>query len=194
MKQFEVLAAARPVIEALGRLGVPYEIGGSVASSTYGFARATMDVDLVAPVRSEDARPIVEALESSYYVDETAILRAIRDESSFNLVHLETGVKIDVFVLKRGAYPAQALARRRLETVTAEEGSEPLYLAAPEDLILAKLDWYRMSDETSERQWTDVLGVLKVQQGRLDLEYLRRWAQELGSSPLLERALREASR
>ncbi len=65
-------------------------------------------------------------------------------------------------------------------------------VASAEDTLLAKLEWYRMGGEVSERQWRDVLGALKVQAGALDLEYLHRWASELGVDDLLERALTQS--
>ena len=193
MGEPDILLAVRPVIAALERLGIAYQIGGSVASSAYGFARATLDVDLVADVRAEHARSLATALEDEYYVDEASIERAVRTESSFNLIHLDSAIKVDVFVLKRGAYPAQAIERRRLENLGDADGAEPFYLSSPEDLALAKLDWYRLTDETSERQWTDVQGILKVQADRLDLAYLRHWAGILGLALLLDRALKDAA-
>ena len=63
--------------------------------------------------------------------------------------------------------------------------------ASPEDTILAKLEWYRLGNEVSERQWRDVLGVLKTRAGTLELSYLQKWADELKVSDLLERALKE---
>ena len=93
--------ATEPVAGAFERLGVPYYIGGSVASSAYGIPRATMDVDMMSNLLPRHVRPLVELLEPLYYIDESMILDAIEQRSSFNLIHLETMVKIDIFITKK---------------------------------------------------------------------------------------------
>jgi hypothetical protein len=121
------------------------------------------------------------------------IYEAIRRQSCFNLIHLSTMYKVDVFVAKDRPFDRSALSR-----ITREEVGEPgdslhVWFASVEDVILSKLEWFREGGEVSERQWLDVEGVLKVQRGRLDLMYLRRWAAELNVADLLERALGEAA-
>ena len=100
-------------------------------------------------------------------------------------------IKIDIFILKPTSYDQEAFQRRRKDTLDEEQGLE-FYLASPEDIILSKLEWYRMGGGVSERQWNDVLGVLKVQQGNLDITYLQRWAKELGLADLLTQACHDA--
>ena len=192
MNTVDVLGAIGPVAEALERLGAPYYIGGSIASSAYGIARATLDVDMVSDLALEHARPLARMLESCYYVDDRMISDAVRTHSAFNVIHLETMAKVDVFVAKDEPYHRGALQRRRKDTLAGGEEGPEFYLASPEDVILAKLEWYRMGGNVSDRQWTDVLGVLKVQQSSLDGGYLRQWASELGLGGLLEHALRDA--
>jgi hypothetical protein len=97
----------------------------------------------------------------------------------------------DVFVSKRDPFDVKQLERRRLEIVSRDP-ERSAYMASPEDIVLSKLRWYRQTNERSERQWSDVLGVLSVQTDKLDLEYLKHWAIELGVSDLLERALSES--
>ncbi len=191
MPQSEITLAIRPVIETFTALQIPYYIGGSVASSAYGIARATMDVDFVAAIEAKHVPDFVAQLEASYYVDAAMILDAISRRSSFNLIHLETMLKVDVFVLKDEPYHATALQRRRKDTLDDDLEADEFYFGAPEDVILSKLDWYRMS-AGSERQWRDVLGVLKVQKYSLDITYLRHWAEHLRLTDLLQRALIEA--
>jgi hypothetical protein len=186
----ELGAALRPVVETLERIGVPYMVAGSVASSMHGVPRTTLDADLVARIEERHARALVEALGEDYYADEAMIRDAVRQGSSFNLMHQRTMVKVDVFVAKARPYDRGALDRRRRESL----GDLDLFAATPEDVLLSKLEWYDRGGRVSERQWSDVLGILRVQGGALDLTYLRRWAAELGVAALLERSLGEAAR
>ena len=191
MSKPDLLAALEPVVAVLEGLGVPYLVGGSVASSLHGMARATMDVDIVAALETTHVAELVRRLRDDYFVDENMVHDAVRDRSSFNLIHHATVMKVDIFLPKDRRYDQQALARSIADTFVDDEDARPIRFAAPEDVILAKLEWYRLGNETSERQWADLLGVLRVQGDRLDLRYLRRWAVDLDVDDLLERALRE---
>jgi hypothetical protein len=187
----EPIAVTLLVIEALEALDAPYLIGGSLASAVHGVARATVDTDLVADLRLEHAEPLAQALSDAFYVDAESIRDAVRRRSSFNVIHLETMFKVDVFVGKQRPFD-QAQFERRVAQVVATDPERTAYVTSPEDIVLVKLEWFRVGGEVSERQWRDVLGVLKVQGERLDLAYLRRWAAALGVSDLLESALSAA--
>ncbi len=191
MDTHDILLVLEPIIEAFEAFGISYYIGGSVASSAHGIFRATLDVDLVADVRPRHVRLLVKRLESEFYIDEAMLLEAIQRQSSCNLIHLETMNKVDIFILKTTPYSAEAFDRRRKDTLDEEQELE-FYLATPEDTILHKLDWFRIGGYVSERQWTDVLGVLKVQQENLDMDYLQNWAKELELTDLLEKACEDA--
>ncbi|MBE7469220.1 MAG: hypothetical protein DPW09_25790 [Anaerolineae bacterium] len=188
------MAATEPVLvtllvtNALETLGVPYLIGGSLASTLHGVVRTTLDTDLVAELRPEHITPLVQMLQNTFYIDAETAVEAVHRHSSFNLIHLETMFKVDIFVSKQRPFDQAQFARRETQVVTAEP-EQTAYIASAEDTVLTKLEWYRLGGEVSERQWRDVLGVLKVQADRLDLDYLRRWAVELGVADLLEKAL-----
>ena len=190
MNTSQVLAAITPIVEAFEQLGVLYHIGGSVASSVYGILRATIDADLVADLRLEHVRPLVMQLNTDYYIDEDMIRDAIKRRSSFNVIHLDTMLKVDVFIPKSRLFDQEELRRAQQEVLS--EGTRPFNVASPEGTILNKLEWYRMGGEVSDRQWNDILGVLKVQGTDLDLVYLQRWAVNLNVTDLLERALVDA--
>ncbi len=190
MNTSQILAAITPVVEALEQLGAPYHIGGSVASSIYGILRATIDVDLVADLRLEQVRPLVKQLEAAYYIDEDMIRDAIRHRGSFAVIHLDTMLKVDIFIPKSRLFDQEEL--RRVQQEVLAEGTRPFNVASPEGTILNKLEWYRMGGEVSDRQWNDILGVLKVQGTHLDMAYLQRWSASLNVTDLLERALADA--
>jgi hypothetical protein len=191
MKQPDIVVALDVVIACFEKLGIDYYIGGSVASSAYGIARATMDVDIVANVEAGQVDRFVEVLETDYYIDAGMIREAIRRSTSFNLIHLETMIKIDVFILKDQPYNSKAFSRRQRDTLD-EESPREFYLSSPEDVVLNKLQWYQKGGSVSEQQWKDVLGVLKVQGDKLDLEYLKYWASRLNISDLLNRSFDDA--
>jgi hypothetical protein len=191
MKKKDLIHALNEVIECFEVMGITYYVGGSVASSAYGVARATMDVDLVANIEMSHVDRLMNNLKARYYISAEMIREAIRRSTSFNLIHLETMIKIDVFVAKDRPYDSQAMARRRPDTLD-EESPRTFYLASPEDAVLSKLQWYEIGGRVSEQQWKDVLGILKVQSGKLDLKYLRTWAYRLDLSELLNRSLSDA--
>ena len=179
------------VVDALEALGVRYFIGGSLASAVQGVARATLDADVIADLRAEHIEPLTHSLGEQFYFDVDTIRNAVARRSTFNLIHLRTMFKVDVFVSKGRPFDRAQLERRVLQILVADP-QPSLYLASPEDTILAKLDWYRQGGEISDRQWRDVIGVLAAQHGRLDESYLRDWADQLGLRDLLRRAMDEA--
>ncbi len=175
----------------LEKLGIAYMVGGSMASAAYGVPRATLDADLVVDLRSEHAENFVNVFEKEFYVDRGQIEQALRTKQAFNIVHLESSFKVDLFVLGERNFDREEFSRRR---VHRREGASPIaiYFKTPEDIVLTKLEWSRRGGAVSEMQWRDVLGILKAQIGGIDLDYLRRWARELGVADLLENALGEA--
>lgn len=193
MEQRELHQAVERVAEVLEGLGVVYQVGGSVASSLHGMPRSSVDADLVADLEERQVAPFVEALRGEFYVDEEMILGAVRHRSSFNVIHLASLVKVDVFVRKDRPYDGVSLSRRSRDTLRDDPDAPPLFVASAEDMVLVKLEWFEKGGRVSERQWSDVLGMIRVQGPSLDLAYLRRWAAELGVADLLARALADAA-
>ena len=180
------------VTHTLEDLGIPYAVGGSLASSVHGVMRSTLDVDIVADMHPEHIQPLVAALSKEFYADDEMMKDAIERQSSFNLIHYETAFKVDIFRPKPRAFDQMQLERRRT-AVIATDPEQSVYVTSPEDVILSKLEWYRLGGEVSDRQWRDVAGVLKTREGELDLNYLRTWAKELKILDLLDRALKESA-
>ena len=170
---------------------IRYLVGGSLASSIYGIPRATHDVDLVADIRLSHVDAVVTALADDFYVDADMIRDAIRRRASFNVIHLATMFKADVFVLRGDAWSSEEMARARTEELDLPDGKVAVRFASAEDTLLHKLMWYKLGNQISDRQWADIAGILKVQGETLDQEYLDRWAPALDVSELLRRARKE---
>jgi hypothetical protein len=185
-----IIEALIPLVEAFDQLGIPYYIGGSVASSVHGMPRRTQDVDVIVEIRIDQVRRLVQMLQDDYYIDEDALRDALRHHISYNVIYLTSMIKVDLIPPKQRAFTQEAV--RRAQPYPLEAGTHPFNIISAEDSILTKLEWYEMGGRTSARQWGDILGVLKKQGTALDLAYLDRWATALGVTDLLERALVEA--
>jgi len=188
--QNEPIEVTIRVTQILEKLNIPYLIGGSLASTLYGMVRTTQDSDIVAEMRLEHLIPFVTALRDEFYMDEEMIAESIQRHSSFNIIHRESMFKVDVFIPHPRPFLQSQLARAQKQTFQFENEVSANF-CGPEDTILAKLEWYRLGGEVSERQWRDILGVLKTRASKLDLGYLRKWANDLKVSDLLEHALKE---
>lgn len=186
----EALRVTRLVTAVFDGLAVPYVIGGSLAGIVHGLGRMTMDADIVADLSPDHAAALTAALGEAFYVPDEATLRAaIARRGSFNLIHLATMFKVDVFVPQGRPFDRQQMARRVGQPVG--ESGATVWLLSAEDVILSKLEWFRQGGESSERQWRDVLGVVVTQAAALDVAYLHHWAGVLGVGDLLARALAE---
>jgi hypothetical protein len=180
------------VAEALEACGVRYLTGGSLASSMSGEPRSSLDIDLVVALTRATVAPFLASLGDDFYADREAIGRAVDERSSANIIHLPTSMKIDLFIMGGTPLDEEQMGRRRRVRV-ASDPDRFLYVYTPEDILLQKLRWYRLSGSTSERQWRDISGIVRVQNESLDTVQLRHGASILGVSDLLEAALRENS-
>jgi hypothetical protein len=183
---FEV--AAR-VIAALEGVGATYVIGGSLASAFAGEPRSTIDVDFVVALDPQQVTPLLSALAPEFYVPEAALRRAVETRGSANLIHQDSQIKVDIYVAGGTPLDAQQLARRR--PIEPRPGLI-IYVYTPEDILLQKLRWYRKGGEVSDRQWRDILGIIRTQGEALDRTYLEANAHALDVESLLDRALDEA--
>jgi hypothetical protein len=177
------------VAGALARLGIRYVIGGSFASSVHGEPRSTNDVDMVADLRESDVDALLDTIGAECYVSRDAVAEAVEIGGSFNIIHIPTAVKVDVFIAGTDAFDRERLQRRIPVSFTSDSEQFALFVDTAEDTILRKLEWYRRGGETSERQWRDVAGIVNAQSSELDRAYLREWAAKLGVADLVERAL-----
>ena len=175
------------VAELLERLGIPYHVGGSVASSAHGMYRASADIDFVIDPTGDQLEALARALESEF-----AIAEALSRRSTFNVIHDQTSFKIDFFIKGATPFDAEEL-RRSIRQAVGDERGHTVLLKSPEDTVLRKLEWFRRGGEVSERQWQDVLSILAAARGQLDQTHLERWSPELGVADLLDRAKKEVA-
>jgi hypothetical protein len=184
----EPIAVTLKVTEVLEQLDIPYLLSDSFASAIHGVVRTTQDSDILAKMGEEHIEAFIQALETEFYLDDQMISREIRQNDSFNILHRDSMFKVDVFVSRRRPFDQAQLSRAQPQQLVEGSPVQAMVCTA-EDIILAKLEWFQMGGEVSERQWRDIIGILKVQDDRLDFPYLHRWAAELGVSDLLEQAL-----
>lgn len=183
-----LVEALEPVAKVLQSMAVRFYVGGSVASSYHGASRSTLDVDLVADLKRNNVGLFVEKLQNEYYVSGSAIIDAIKRLSCFNIIHLSSSFKVDVFILKSRDFDIASMTRAKLGKVDPRSEFE-VPIASPEDTILSKLEWYRLGNEVSERQWNDVARVMKVLGDHANHEYLKRTAADLNVADLLQKLL-----
>jgi hypothetical protein len=187
-----IIEAVTPLLKIFEEVGIRYYAGGSVASSVHGIPRYTQDVDLVAELRPDQIEEIAARAAPAFYVDTGQMRDALRYGRSFNVIHFGTSFKIDVFPLQNDSFHLGELVRseKRTWAVDGENGLS-IQVASAEDTILEKLAWYKRGGETSDRQWSDVLGIATTRS--LHWNWLREWAPKLGVADLLERLHAEAS-
>jgi len=177
LNEFDVL---RDVTGRLTNAGIPHMLTGSLAMNYYSLPRMTRDVDIVVEARDEDVDKIVSAFEADYYVERTAVSRAISYERSFNMIHNEAVIKIDCIIRKSSEYRQLEFSRRQ----QAEIQGFPVWLVRKEDLIISKLFWAR--DSHSELQLRDVKNLLS---SGYDVDYLDSWTRKLELNSLLQECL-----
>lgn len=183
MTQEEFLHQIAQLLEAAG---IPYMVAGSHVSGHHGIPRSTLDVDIVIDPTAEQLAKLLASFTDDYYVSPTAAQQALRRRSMFNVIHPAAGWKADLIVCKNRPFDREEFRRRIAEPLYGR----PVPLATAEDIILAKLEWNRITP--SDRQWQDAFNVAVVQWPNLDQAYLRHWATELGIATQLEELLRQA--
>lgn len=148
-----------------------------------------MDVDIVCELIEGHIKRFLEKLSADYYASEPAVRESVRSKSYFNLIHLPTSFKVDVFVSRGRTFDRDCMDRCTLESLSDEL---QVAIATPEDSIIAKLEWYRAGNEVSERQWDDVTRLMRLLGDQADLEYLKNAAISVDVSDLLKRLIEDS--
>jgi hypothetical protein len=184
------VAVALQVTGILDRLNIRHTIGGSIAASFAGEPRSTIDIDFVVGLAHEDVAALVAALEPAFYVSADALHRAIDIRGTANVIHQDSQVKVDIFIAGGTPLDEQQLARRlRVEV----RPGQFIYVHPPEDILLQKLRWFRKGGGTSDRQWRDILAIIRTQSDRLDRAYLDLNAKRIDVTLDLDRAIAESA-
>ena len=182
--------AFAPLRAALEQAGIRYAVGGSWASTAFGEPRFTNDIDILANFTPANLAPFLAALPPTYLADPDEAAVAVRQGRPFNVIYMPAAFKFDLF-------PAHAfpLGRTELDRAVSLPNSglseSPIPFVTPEDILLAKLHWFRAGGEVSEVQWRDIRGILRARRDTLDRGYLEQSARQLGIDALLARALSE---
>ncbi len=169
------------VLEALEEGGVPYLIGGAVAAWAWGEPRATRDLDLVVRIPEGAVEQLSREFQRRNMQLPPDIIRARleddRGDVPLNVVHAATGYKADLYLVRdEDSFRAEAFQRRMQVDLGPELGD--VYLHTPEDLILNKLMYYGMSQQSKHLR--DITAIVKTLGDDLDVEYLRLWVDEMG--------------
>lgn len=174
------LELLKTVSKYLDVAGINYMVTGSTAVNFYAMPRMTRDIDWVVEVREEDADKLVELFKKDFYIDRESILKAIRQQGMFNIIHNDYVIKLDFIVRKNTPYRILEFQRRRKMSI---EGVE-VWVVSPEDLILSKLSWAK--DSLSEIQLKDVKNLLSLGKN-MDMPYLEQWVHSLELEKVYEK-------
>lgn len=190
MSILDPIQIALRVASVLESLGLAYHLGGSLASSLHGEPRATNDIDLVVDLPQDKVSALADALGPDFAVDRESLAQAVRSRGTSNVFYLPQFTKIDLFVAERGIYERAEMRRRR--RIQVGDAGEALFVKSPEDMVLRKLLWFREGGSLSEKQWRDVVQILRMNRGALDESIFNEWAPALGVESLLAKALAAA--
>lgn len=170
-------------VQRLNGCGIAYMLTGSMASNSWGLARYTHDIDIVVHYTAADVPTLLAAFANGYFIQESSIRSGLRPPYQFNAIDEQSPLKIDFWVLRNEPFEQEMFRRR----VQLDLEGNPTWTATAEDILLHKLYWNKLSP--SERQLLDAAGIFAVQEGSLDLPYMRQWAGVLDVSDTLERIL-----
>ena len=185
MPQLKLLEKA---VKVLSENNIQYMLTGSIVSSLQGIPRSTHDIDIVLSISKTDVPGIIKAFSSNdYYINESSIKSAIDRKSQFNVIDINEGDKIDFWILTDSEYDKSRFSRKQELKLFEFK----VYVSAPEDTILQKLYWSKISGQ-SVKQYKDALNVFEIQYGSLDIEYMDLWAEKLGVQSYFEKIKSEA--
>jgi hypothetical protein len=174
------------VTDKLHQLKIPYMMTGGIAVIFYGRPRLTHDFDLVVMLKPEQIPSLIKAFKDEFYISQEAIQNALNTQSMFNLIHFDSGIKVDFWIIQDSEFDRKRFERRKKHGY----GGREIYFSSPEDIILKKILWFKESE--IQKHLEDAFGILEIQQN-LDFNYLKKWADRLGIQDLLKGLLKRIS-
>lgn len=172
------------VIDRISQLNIPYMMTGAIAAIFYGKPRLTHDFDIIVEIDARQIPKLVNTFENEYFISKEAIQKALDDRSMFNLIHFESGIKVDFWLLKDDEFDKKRFERRQKHTYSGRD----IVFSSAEDIILIKMLWFKESQ--IQKHLDDVLGIMEIQKN-LDTVYLNEWAEKLSIQNLLNELLKK---
>ncbi|MBU2634987.1 nucleotidyltransferase family protein [Patescibacteria group bacterium] len=177
----DLVSLLKLVTNRLEKAKIPYMLTGGVAVSYWGYPRTTHDIDIVIEAKKEDKEKIVALFEKDFYISAEAAEDAIKTRFTFNILHHQTGLKVDFWLVKKDLFGVSEFKRKLKKKMFGEE----IFIISPEDLILTKLLAYK--ETQSHRRLEDAKSILKT--SKVDLKYIKRWAEKQSTIKILEEIL-----
>lgn len=174
------------ITDKLHQLKIAYMMTGGIAVIFYGKPRLTHDFGFVVTIKTQQIPSLMEAFQDEFFVSQEAIQNALNKQSMFNLIHFESGIKVDFWMIQDSEFDRKRFERRQKHGYRGKE----IYFSSPEDIILKKILWF--TESKIQKHLEDALGILEIQQN-LDLNYLKKWANRLGIRDLLKGFLKRIS-
>ena len=172
------------VLDRINQLSIPYMMTGGIASIYYGRPRLTHDFDIIVEMDTHQISKLENAFKNDFYISPSTIQDAIDKRSMFNIIHYDSGIKVDFWLIQNEEFDRKRFERRQKHMYAKRD----IFFTSPEDVILIKLLWFK--DSQMQKHRDDAKGVLEIQQN-LDMDYLRKWAKKLSVQNLLENLMRE---
>jgi hypothetical protein len=180
----ELTGPLREIVALFEQAAIPYMVVGSFASMVHGHPRTTYDLDIVIDPTMSSLNKLLSLIDTDrFYVDPDVARDALRQRSMFNVIDMKSAFKIDLVIRKEREFSIEEFRRRTPRQIVDLD----VPTATAEDTIIAKLEWSKVGG--SERQLTDVAGIVQVRRADLDLAYIERWVSELELDEEWRRAL-----
>jgi hypothetical protein len=181
-KEIDLISLLQLVVDRLEKLKIPYVVTGGLAVSYWGLPRSTHDIDIIIEINSSKTDEILKAFQKDFYISREGIESMLEHNISFNIIHNESGIKIDLWPLnKKDKHKIAEFKRVKKENVFGKKIS----MISPEDLIITKLQWFQ--DSNSSRHLEDIKSILKI--SKVDLKYIKNWAEKQLTIKILEKLL-----
>ena len=179
----DLVSLLKIVKKRLDKANIPYMVSGGIAVSFWGFPRTTHDIDIVIEAREKDKDKIMKIFEKDFYISDEAVEEAIKNQFTFNIIDNKSGLKIDFWLIKKDAFGKSEFSRKIKKKIYGED----IYMISPEDLVLCKLMGFK--ETKSDRRLQDAKSILQT--SKVNLKYIKLWAEKQGTIEILNSLMEE---